>query len=101
MAISAGPYFKFNPSVSFQIQCGTAEEVDAIWERLAAGGKVHMPLGAYPFSARYGWTEDKYGLSWQVRQVEGGAAAPRITPALMFVGEVCGKAEEAMEFYVS
>ena len=43
MAISAGPLFKFNPSISFQIQCRTAEEVDAIWEKLSKGGKVRMP----------------------------------------------------------
>src|SRR5438270_8668748 len=66
MAISAGPLFKFNPSVSFHIKCGTAQEVDALWERLSPGGKVLMPLDKYPFSERYGWLEDRYGLSCQV-----------------------------------
>jgi predicted 3-demethylubiquinone-9 3-methyltransferase (glyoxalase superfamily) len=66
MAISAGPLFKFNPSVSFHVNCGTKEEVDAIWEHLSLDAKVLMPLGEYPFSARYGWLEDKYGLSWQI-----------------------------------
>jgi predicted 3-demethylubiquinone-9 3-methyltransferase (glyoxalase superfamily) len=66
MAISAGPLFKFNPSVSFQMKCKTKNEVDAIFERLSVGGNVLMPLGSYPFSERYGWLEDKYGLSWQV-----------------------------------
>src|SRR6059058_2563676 len=66
MAISAGPLFKFNPSVSFHVKCKTKGEVDAIWEKLSQGGKILMPLGAYPFSERYGWVEDKYGLSWQV-----------------------------------
>jgi predicted 3-demethylubiquinone-9 3-methyltransferase (glyoxalase superfamily) len=101
MAISAGPLFKLNPSVSFQIRCNTQEEVDAIWEKLSEGGKGLMPLGAYPFSERYGWTEDRYGLSWQVIYVGGGEITQRITPVLMFVGKVCGKAEEAINFYAS
>jgi predicted 3-demethylubiquinone-9 3-methyltransferase (glyoxalase superfamily) len=101
MAISAGPLFKLNPSVSFHIKCSTEAEVDAIWEKLSPGGKVLMPLGSYPFSERYGWLEDKYGLSWQVIAAAGSAIHQKFTPMLMFVGNVSGKAEEALEFYVS
>lgn len=101
MAISAGPLFRFNPSVSFHIKCGTKEEVDAIWARLAPGGEVLMPLDAYPFSERYGWLMDKYGLSWQVMYAGGNSGGQKVTPVLMFVGSVCGKAEEAILFYVS
>jgi len=54
MLISAGPFFKFNPSVSFLVACATRDEVDAIWDRLSAGGTALMELGAYPFSERYG-----------------------------------------------
>lgn len=60
-----------------------------------------MDLGAYPFSERYGWTEDRYGLSWQIIHVGEREITQRITPTLMFVGEVCGKAEEAITFYTS
>jgi predicted 3-demethylubiquinone-9 3-methyltransferase (glyoxalase superfamily) len=101
MAISAGSLFKFNPSVSFQIKCSTTKEVDAIWGQLSAGAKVRLPIGSYPFSARYGWLEDRYGLSWQVTHVDAGSSGQEITPVLMFVGDVCGKAEEAVNFYVS
>jgi predicted 3-demethylubiquinone-9 3-methyltransferase (glyoxalase superfamily) len=101
MAISAGPFFKFNPSISFHIKCSTKEEVDAIWEQLSPGGKVLMPLDTYPFSARYGWLEDRYGLSWQVIHAGASPVRQKLTPALMFVGNVCGKAEEAINFYVS
>src|SRR5918911_1210997 len=62
MGISAGPLFKFNPSVSFHISCSTTGEVDAMWERLSPGGQVLMPLDAYPFSQRFGWLEDRYGV---------------------------------------
>src|SRR5438309_11663001 len=63
MAISAGPLFKFNPSVSFHVKFHTKEEIDEIWEKLSSGGKVWMPLDAYPSTAIYGGVEDKYGLS--------------------------------------
>jgi predicted 3-demethylubiquinone-9 3-methyltransferase (glyoxalase superfamily) len=101
MAISAGPLFKFNPSVSFHIKCSTKQEVDAIWERLSPGGKVLMPLDTYPFSERYGWLEDKYGLSWQVIYTAEAPVRQRFTPVLMFVGNVSGRAEEAINFYAS
>src|SRR5215472_2667787 len=99
MAISAGPLFKLNPSVSFHLKCKTKDEVDAIFEKLSEGGKVLMPLGSYPFSDRYGWLEDKYGLSWQVILTGEREMKQRITPVLMFVGRVCGKTEEAINFY--
>ena len=87
-AISAGPLFRFNPSVSFFVTCDTAAEVDALWDRLSDGGNVLMPLATYPFSPRYGWLEDRYGLSWQLAQAGEEGVAQRIIPTLMFVGEV-------------
>jgi predicted 3-demethylubiquinone-9 3-methyltransferase (glyoxalase superfamily) len=101
MAISAGPLFKFNPSVSFLVRCETKDEVDALWSRLSEGGAALMPLDSYPFSDRYGWTEDRYGLSWQIMLAGQEEIGRRITPTLMFVGEVCGKAEEAIKAYTS
>jgi predicted 3-demethylubiquinone-9 3-methyltransferase (glyoxalase superfamily) len=101
MAISAGPLFKFTPAVSFLISCTTKEEVDTLWARLSEGGTALMPLASYPFSERYGWTEDRYGLSWQIMLVGEEQEGQRITPTLMFVGRVCGKAEEAINLYTS
>lgn len=100
MAISAGPFFKINPSISFHVRCRTVAEVDQTWEKLSEGGTVMMELGEYPFSKRYGWIQDKFGVSWQVIYTEGDFQQ-RIMPALMFVGDVCGKAEEAMGLYTS
>jgi predicted 3-demethylubiquinone-9 3-methyltransferase (glyoxalase superfamily) len=99
-AISAGPVFKINPSISFHVKCATVEEVDSMWKKLSPGGIVRMELGKYPFSKRYGWIEDRYGVSWQIIYTEGDFDQ-RITPVLMFVGDVCGKAEEAVNFYAS
>ena len=99
--ISAGPLFKFNPSISFLVVCNTKEEVDALWNELSKGGKALMDLGAYPFSERYGWIQDKYGLSWQLIFFSGRAIRQRIVLTLMFVDRVVGRAEEAINFYAS
>jgi predicted 3-demethylubiquinone-9 3-methyltransferase (glyoxalase superfamily) len=99
--ISAGPLFKFTPAVSFLVACHTKGEVDALWGELSKGGAALMELGEYPFSERYGWTQDRYGLSWQVMFMGDREIEQKITPTLMFVGEQCGKAEEAINFYAS
>jgi predicted 3-demethylubiquinone-9 3-methyltransferase (glyoxalase superfamily) len=99
--LSAGPLFKFTPAVSFLVRCDTKDEVDALWRELSQKGSVLVELGEYPFSERYGWTEDRYGLSWQVMFSRDRAVEPRITPTLMFVGNQCGKAGEAVNFYAS
>jgi predicted 3-demethylubiquinone-9 3-methyltransferase (glyoxalase superfamily) len=101
MAISAGPYFKFTPAISFHVKCKTIEEVDDLWEKLSKGGSVLMELGEYPFSKRYGWLADKYGLSWQIIFAGEQEITQKFTPALMFTGNVAGKAEEAANFYTS
>jgi predicted 3-demethylubiquinone-9 3-methyltransferase (glyoxalase superfamily) len=97
-ALNGGPLFKFTPAVSFYVACATSQEVDKLWEKLSDDGSVLMPLDKYPFSEKYGWVADKFGLSWQLNL----AGFPqKITPCLMFVGEQNGKAEEAMTFYVA
>ena len=107
-AISAGPLFKFNPSVSFFVNFDPARDVnarqnlDALWEKLSEGGSVLMPLDSYPFSPRFGWVADKYGLSWQLILADPqGEERPLIIPSFLFVNEVCGKAEEAVNFYLT
>lgn len=100
-AISAGPYFKFNPAVSLQVTCKTKQEVDKIWEKLLPGGQALMELGAYPFSERYGWLQDKYGLSWQIIFSGEAPGKQQITPVIMFVGDVCGRAEQAVNHWIT
>lgn len=99
--ISAGPLFKFNPSVSFLVACSTKEETDALYNALSEGGGVLMPLDAYPFSERYAWIIDKYGLSWQLMTSGNRPIKQKIIPTVMFVGKVVGKCEEAVNFYTS
>lgn len=100
MLIGAGPEFKFNPSISFVVACANAAEFDALWQPLSVGGKVLMEPAEYSFSPRYGWLEDKYGLSWQLTVTEKAGQA-KIVPDLMFSGPQHGKAEEALNFYLS
>ena len=49
-------------------QCGHAEkEVDRAFARLSEGpSTIRMPLQAYPFSSKFGWVDDRFGVSWQL-----------------------------------
>ncbi len=58
--------FTFTPSISFYVTFQTEVEIDKAFARLADGGMVLMPLDAYPFSPRFGWVQDKFGVSWQL-----------------------------------
>lgn len=100
-AISAGPYFKFNPSISLMVACNTIEEVDRLHVSLSSDGTELMPLDEYPFSKRYAWVQDKYGLSWQLMFVENMEENQKIRLSLLFGGSVCGSAEAAIDFYTS
>lgn len=100
IALNGGPVFTFNPSISFHIKCKTEKEVDRVWNALIDGGKALMELGSYPFSKRYGWLQDKYGVSWQVIHTEA-PFSQRITPVMMFIGKNAGRAEEAATLYTS
>src|SRR3989344_5698419 len=89
-AISAGPYFKFTQAVSFIVGCEKEEEINKLWEKLMQDGTALMPLDKYPFSERYGWVQDKYGISWQLILTNPeGEERPIVIPSLMFVGDVC------------
>lgn len=57
MAISAGPLFKFNESISFIVRCETQKEIDYYWKNLTGSGGQEIQCG---------WLKDKYGLSWQI-----------------------------------
>jgi predicted 3-demethylubiquinone-9 3-methyltransferase (glyoxalase superfamily) len=101
IGLNGGPVFKFTPAISFLIACTSKEEVDHFWSQLNQGGTALMELAEYPFSEKYGWTADRYGLSWQIMYMGDIPFRQKIVPALMFVGEQAGKAETAMKFYTS
>lgn len=101
VALNGGPIFKFTPAVSFFVTLESEAEVDALWEKLSAGSSVLMPLDAYPWSQKYGWLSDRYGLSWQVSVGRRQDVGQTIVPSLLFVGKQHGRAEAALRLYTS
>ncbi len=100
-AFDAGPQFRFNASISFFAVGETDAEVDAWWHKLIEGGEALIPLDSYPWSERYGWVRDRFGVNWQLYKGKFADVGQRITPLLMFSGSQKGRAEEALRFYTS
>lgn len=98
IAINGGPVFEITPVISFFINCGNTQEIDRLWAKLSEGGEILMELHKYPFSEKYGWVKDKFGVSWQL--ILPGRSQ-KIAPCLMFTGTQHNKAEEAINFYTS
>lgn len=100
-ALNGGPTFALNPSVSFFVHVDTPKDADRLFTSLAEGGEALMPIDRYPWSERYGWVRDRFGVTWQVitgrREREGAT----IAPCLMFAGSQHGRAEEALRFFTS
>ncbi|NJW52457.1 VOC family protein [Salinimicrobium oceani] len=102
LALNGGPHFQFNPSISLFVSCRDQEELQELWNKLLAGGQALMPLDAYDWSSGYGWLQDQYGLNWQL-MIDDSRQQPvqKICPLLFFTGKQHGKAEQAVNFYVS
>lgn len=101
MLLNGGDMFRPNPSISLMYLTTSQEEVEVMYSKLIPGGKAMMPLGQYPFSPKYGWVEDRYGVSWQLYTGKGEHIIQKLVPTLMFTGKNNGKAEEAVGFYTS
>lgn len=100
-ALNGGPVFKFTPAVSFTINLESEEEVDRLWEKLIDGGNAMMELGKYDWSEKYGWLQDKFGMSWQIGISNEVSLTNVIIPSLLFTGDNFGQAESALNFYTS
>ena len=98
LALNGGPQFKFTPAMSFYIWCKDENEINHYWRKLSAGGSALFELKKYPWAEKYGWCIDQFGLSWQMMIGEG---PQKIAPAFLFTGPLFGKAETAMNFYMS
>jgi predicted 3-demethylubiquinone-9 3-methyltransferase (glyoxalase superfamily) len=98
VALNGGPVFRFTPAISFFVTCGATQEVERLYAALSPKGSVLMPLDKYPFSEKYAWINDRYGLSWQLFL---GPGKQGITPFIMFFGKNYAKAAEAVSFYTS
>jgi predicted 3-demethylubiquinone-9 3-methyltransferase (glyoxalase superfamily) len=92
------PHFKFTQALSLFVWCDTEKEIDELWQKLSKGGEVRMGLDKYPWAPKYGWTADKYGVEWLLIQ---SSHKQKIAPAFLFVQNLFGKGEEAVQFYMS
>ena len=98
-AFNGGERANFNSSISIMVSMATDKEVDALYAKLSVGGVDLMPLDSYPFSERYAWVQDKYGVTWQIMVDENSAVKQKLKLNLLFSGESCGKAEAALNYY--
>jgi predicted 3-demethylubiquinone-9 3-methyltransferase (glyoxalase superfamily) len=98
-ALNGGPMFTINPSISFFVHVDSVEQADRMFAALAEGGSVLMALGEYPWSKRYGWVKDRFGVSFQVMAGRAAESGAMIVPCLMFSDAQHGKAEEAIGTY--
>ena len=101
MALNGGPHFKFTPAISFFVVFDNEKEIETVWNKLVDGGSVLMPYNSYPWANKYGWLQDKYGLSWQLSWSEYHKLSQKITPFLMFTRDMAGKTKSAIKSYTS
>lgn len=97
MLLNDGPSSSPNPSISFMVICETDAETEQYWNKLLDGGKVLMPLDSYDWSPKYGWIQDKYGVSWQLYKGDKADTPQKFCPTLMFTGDKVGQATTAIQ----
>ena len=101
MLLNDGPTAVPNATISFMVICETEAETEKYWSELIKEGKAFMALDAYPWSSKYGWVEDKYGVSWQLYTGSKIDTPQKFCPTLMFTGTNAGKAEAALQHYTA
>ena len=99
--LDGGPMYKPNPSISFFYVCETTEELDRIWNAFGKEGTVLMALDKYPWSEKYGWINDKFGVSWQLALGNLSDTGQKITACFLFAGKQYGRVDEAIAHYSS
>jgi predicted 3-demethylubiquinone-9 3-methyltransferase (glyoxalase superfamily) len=101
MGLNGGPMFKINPAISISVTFESIDKTNEAWNKLADGGKILMPIDKYDWSDRYGWLQDKFGLSWQISVIYNENDTPKITPSFLFTKNQFGRANDAVDFYTS
>jgi predicted 3-demethylubiquinone-9 3-methyltransferase (glyoxalase superfamily) len=99
MLLNDGPTSTPNPSISFMVMCVNEAETEKYWNKLIDGGKILMPIDRYEWSSKYGWVEDKYGVSWQLYTGEKTDTIQKFSPTLMFTGTKTGQVSTAIHYY--
>ncbi len=101
LCINGGPEYTINPSISFYVIFNSENEINKTWEALSESGSVLMQFDKYPWSKKYGWVQDRFGVSWQLSFGNLEEVGQKFSPMLMFTGNQNGRAEEAIRFYTS
>lgn len=101
MGVNGGDNFRPTPAFSYYVSFDTEQETEKAWDILVEEGKTLMALDKYDWNSKYGWLEDKYGVSWQLWTGPFSKAEQKVVPGLMYCNKVQGKAEEAINLYTS
>jgi len=99
MGMNGGPMYKINPSISLFAVCESIDKTNQLWDKLFNGGSEMMTIDKYPWSERYGWLIDKFGMTWQISVVNNPEDKESIRPSMLFTNDLFGKAESAINFY--
>lgn len=97
MGLNGGPMFQLNASISLFANFDSVESLNQAWDKLIEDGSVMMPLDTYPWSERYGWLKDKFGMTWQLFLSDNSL----IIPSMLFANKQFGNGKAAMELYCS
>jgi predicted 3-demethylubiquinone-9 3-methyltransferase (glyoxalase superfamily) len=101
MGLNGGPKYKITPAISLFVTCQSDEEIESLYNKLMHGGKAMMPLDKYPWSEKYGWVVDQFGMTWQLMLGELSEGGEKIIPSFLFVGTQYGRAREAINTYAA
>ena len=99
MHLNGGPQFIINQSISFIVEMNDAESLQNVWDKLCAGGTVLMSIKSYPWSKKYGWCSDQYGVNWQLMLTDRSETT--VVPSMMFTQKNNGKVNEAIKYYTA
>ncbi len=99
-ALNGGPQYKMTPAVSYFVYCGSDNEIERLYKALKKGGQVLMPLGTYPWTSKYAWVQDKFGVSWQL-DIDDIKVPQKIVPSLLFTDKKYTLIQEAFDHYDS
>lgn len=99
MGLNGGPQFTINPAISFFVVCETEDEAELVWQKLSDSAKILMPFQPYEWSEKYGWLQDRFGVSWLISLGKLEEVGQKFTPSLLFTQQFAGKAQKAMELY--
>lgn len=86
------------PAISYLVYCGSDKVIERLYKVLSKGGKVLMPLNKYPWTSKYAWVQDKFGVSWQL-DIDDIKVLQKIVPYLLFTDQKYALIQDAFDHY--